>query len=306
MNKSILITGANAGIGKETARQLALLKETELIYLACRNLEKALKAKDELIELTGRDIFEIVILDVSKPETVKIAITNLPNSIDAVIMNAGGTGGKTPEKLTKNGVTEITASNLLGHVALIDELLKQNKLNNVVLFASSEAARGVKKMGMHRPNLVNNSVEEFESIFDGSKFKSNFDPFQVYGWIKYGGTLWMSSMARKHSDIKFISMSPGGTRGTNGMDDLPLIKRIFLKHIGMKLIMPLMGMSHSVKEGAKRFVEGINNPNFKSGNFYASKENILTGPVVNQSTIWEDLDNVTFQNNADAAIHKFI
>lgn len=306
MNKSILITGANAGIGKETARQLALIKETEVIYLACRNPEKAEAAKKELMESTGRDLFKTVILDVSKPETVKQAVLQLPGPIDALIMNAGGAGGKTPEKLTKDGVTELTASNLLGHVVLVDELMEQNKLNNVALFASSEAARGIQKMGMKRPDLSENSIEEFVSVFDGTKFKGNFDPFQVYGWIKYGGTLWMSSMAKKHSNIKFISMSPGGTRGTNGMDDLPLLKRIFLKHIGMKLIMPLMGMSHSVQEGAKRFVEGINNPKFKSGVFYGSKENVLTGKVIDQSTIWKDLDNQTFQSNADMAIHQFI
>ncbi|MEM7186225.1 MAG: SDR family NAD(P)-dependent oxidoreductase [Bacteroidota bacterium] len=306
MNKIILITGANAGIGKETARQLALKSETETIYLACRNLDKAEMAKKELIESTGRDIFKILILDVSKPRNVKQAVLKLPESIDALVLNAGGTGGKTPEKLTEEGVTELTASNLLGHVVLVDELIAQNKLNKVVLFASSEAARGIQKIGMKRPDLAENSVEEFVSIFDGTKFQDNFDAFQIYGWIKYGGTLWMSSMARKHPDIKFISMSPGGTRGTNGMDDLPLLKRIFLKHIGMKVIMPLMGMSHSVKEGAKRFVEGISDPKFKSGVFYASKENILTGQVVNQSTIWNNFDNHTYQNNADEAIHSFV
>lgn len=306
MNTSIMITGANAGIGKETARQLAMIKTTKVIYLACRNLKKAEVAKKELIEATRRDIFKIILLDVSKPKTVKKAVAQLENPIDALIMNAGGTGGKTPEKLTKEGVTELTASNLLGHVVLVNELIKENKLNKVALFASSEAARGIKKMGMKRPNLSDNSVEEFISIFDGTKFKGNFDPFQVYGWIKYGGTLWMSNMADKHPSIKFISMSPGGTRGTNGMDDLPLLKRIFLKHIGMKLIMPLMGMSHSVEKGAKRFVDGINNPKFESGVFYASKENILTGPVVNQSTIWKDLDNPMIQKNAAIAINGFI
>ena len=37
MNKSILITGANAGLGKEAARQLALIGTTEKVYLGCRN-----------------------------------------------------------------------------------------------------------------------------------------------------------------------------------------------------------------------------------------------------------------------------
>ena len=96
MNKTVMITGANAGIGKDTARQLGLKKETEKIYLACRSMEKAKAAKAELVKATGRDIFEIVIMDVSKPETVKEAVAGLDESIDALIMNAGGIGGKNP------------------------------------------------------------------------------------------------------------------------------------------------------------------------------------------------------------------
>ena len=194
----------------------------------------------------------------------------------------------------------------MGHVVLVDELIKEQKLNKVALFASSEAARGIKKMGMKRPELNESSVEEFASIFDGSKFGKDFDAMQVYGWIKYGGTLWMANMAKKYPDIKFISMSPGGTRGTQGMDDLPFIKRIFLKYVGMRVIMPLMGMSHSLANGAKRFVDGISNSKLKSGVFYASKENVLTGPVIDQSSIWSDLNNSSFQQNADEAIHRFI
>ncbi len=306
MNKIVMITGANAGIGKETARQLALKKETEKVYLACRNLEKAKAAKKELEEATGRLIFEILIMDVSNPDSVRKAVSELHEPVDALIMNAGGTGGKNPAKLTKEGVTNITATNLLGHVVLVDELLSANKLRNVALFASSEAARGIKKMGMKRPNLKTSSTEEFATVFDGSFFGKDFDPMQVYGVVKYGGTLWMSSMARKNPMIRFISMSPGGTRGTQGFEDLPLIKRIMFKYVGMPIFMPLMGLSHSLGKGAKRFVDGINNESLKSGRFYASKEGVLTGQIVDQENIFADLGNEEYQDNANAAIHRFI
>src|SRR5690606_29682612 len=90
MNKSILITGANGGLGKETARQLALIKETEKIYLACRNEIKAKAAKADLEKKTGRSIFEIVIVDVSKPTSVRKAVASLTEPVDAIVMNAGG------------------------------------------------------------------------------------------------------------------------------------------------------------------------------------------------------------------------
>ena len=66
-----MITGANTGIGKDTARQLALINSTEKIYLACRNPTKAETAKRELEKITGRSIFEILIMDVSDPDSVK-------------------------------------------------------------------------------------------------------------------------------------------------------------------------------------------------------------------------------------------
>ena len=47
MNESILITGANAGLGKETARQFALKQETRKVILFCRNRARAAAAKKE-------------------------------------------------------------------------------------------------------------------------------------------------------------------------------------------------------------------------------------------------------------------
>jgi NAD(P)-dependent dehydrogenase (short-subunit alcohol dehydrogenase family) len=305
-NKKVLITGANGGIGKDAARQLALIKETEKIYLACRNEDKALTAKQSLEQATGRSIFEIIIMDVSNPESVKSAVTSLKEPIDALIMNAGGMGGKNPEKLTKNGVTQMFAANVLGHVVLVDELLKADKLKNVALFASSEAVRGVKKMGIKPPSLKNSSVDEFASIFDGSFFENKMDPMEAYSYVKYGGTLWMSSEARKNPDIRFISMSPGGTSGTAVMDDLPPVMKFMYKNIMMPILMPLMGMVHKLEKGAKRYVDGINDASLSSGVFYGSNANVLTGPLIDQSSIFQDLNNATYQDNANEAIHRFI
>jgi len=303
--KSVLITGANSGLGKDCARQLALLDDTEKIYLGCRNEEKAKAAKQSLEETTGKSIFEILLIDVSNPNSVSSAVKSLKEPVEGLVMNAGGMGGKHPGDITPDGVIQIFATNILGHVVLLDELLKAKKLTKVALFAGSEAARGVGKMGMKRPKLETSSVDEFASICDGTFFGKKIDPMVVYGPIKYMAALWMASVARKNPDLRIFTMSPGGTGGTEVMEDLPGLMKFMYKLIGLRL-MPIFGLMHKLEIGAKRYVDGLNDESYKSGVFYGSKKPVLTGPVVDQATIFEDLANERFQDNANEAIHRFI
>lgn len=306
MNKSILITGANSGLGKESARQLAMINETEKIYLACRNLTRAEEAKQSLEKSTGRSIFEILIMDVSDPDSVRSVVAGMEKPVDALIMNAGGMGGKNPLNKTSTGVTALFAHNVLGHVVLMDELIKANKLNNIALYAGSEGARGVEQMGMNRPSLKTSSEDEFSAVIDGTFFSEEIDPMEAYGYVKYIAALWMSSEARKNPNLRFITMSPGFTKGTAVMNDLPPNKRFMFKYIMLPIVAPLKGMVHKLGKGAKRFVDGINNDSYSSGVFYASKANKLVGPVIDQSTIFPDLKNTAYQDNASKAIHRFI
>ena len=302
--QSVLITGANAGLGREAARQLALHKGIEKVYLGCRNVDKAQAAKVALEAETGRRIFEVVILDVCDVSSVKTAVAAMKAPVDAVILNAGGSGGRKPNELTQSGVTNIFASNVLGHVVLVDELLERQLVTSTILYAGSEAARGIPKMGVARPELASASVEEFAAIADGSKFGPGADPLDVYGTIKLTAAMWMASMARQHPHVRFVTMSPGGTTGTNGMDDLPFLKKLFFKYVGGTL-MPIFGMMHSVETGARRYVDGLLNPKFETGHFYASRAGSPTGPVVDQVTIDAFLGDISAQDNANQAVHRF-
>ncbi len=305
MIKSVLITGANAGLGKEAARQLALQDGIEKIYLGARNEAKAKTAQRELEQATGKSIFEIALIDVSKLSSVRAAVEALNEPIDALVMNAGGTGGKNFSDKTEDGVTRQFAVNVLGHVVLAEELLKAKKLTQVALYAGSEAARGVPKMGVKRPKLETSSVDEFVSIMDGSFFPKTNDPLVPYGPVKYVAALWMSSLARQYPDVRLVTVSPGSTSGTNGGEDLaPLMKFIFTR-VG-PVLLPLFGLMHKVEQGAKRYVDVLNNESYKSGVFYASKAPTLTGPLVDQGMIFADLNNKLFQDNANEAIHRFI
>ena len=307
MNESILITGANIGLGKETARQLALRKETKKVILFCRNQAKAEEAKKDLEEQTGKKIFEIIIGDVSDANSVRKAVEKITEPIDAVILNAGGMIGKTAGKISPSGMNELSATNILGHVILVDELIKSYKLRKTVLSVSAEAVPGVKMLGMKPVAMKTSSVDEFASVLDGSYFGNKFDAVQAYGYVKYTTTMWSLSMARKYPNIKFVVMSPGNTGGTNAPDSLPPAMKFMLKNFMMPIVFPLIGgMVHKLEVGAKRFVDGISDERYRSGIFYASKEGKLSGDVVDQSSFFTALKNTNFQDNAYKAIHRFI
>jgi NAD(P)-dependent dehydrogenase (short-subunit alcohol dehydrogenase family) len=304
MIKSVLITGANAGLGKESARQLALQPGIAKVYLGCRSREKALAVKQELEESTGKNVFEIILIDVSDINSVRAAVNCIKEPVDALVMNAGGMGGKNSTVIGE-GASQIFSVNLIGHVVLTEELLKAKKLTQVALYAGSEAARGVPKMGMKRPQLENSSTEEFEKIIKGTWFGNNADPMKVYGYVKYVAALWMSSMSRKYPQVRFVTVSPGSTSGTEVAKDAPLLMNIMFRHLG-PYFMPALGLMHSVDKGARRYVDGLLDESYLSGGFYASKAKTLTGPTVDQATIFEDLGDPVFQDNAYQAIQRYV
>ncbi len=305
--KVALITGANAGIGKDLARQLALSGQYGKIYLGCRDASKAAAARSELEAVTGKAIFDVIIVDVSDLASVRAALTSLEEPVDDLVMNAGGAGGKTPLALTRDGVTEIFAANVLGHVALLEGLIAAGKLRRAAVYAGSEAARGVPKFGMKRPILETGSVDELAAFCDGSFFRGRKpNATMAYGQVKLVGALWMAALARRHPALRLLTMSPGNTSGTEVARDFALPVRILMKRILMPIVMPLLGVVQGVDQGAKRHVDALNDAALKSGVFYGSKANALTGPVVDQSTVMPELANPAYQDNADQAVHRFL
>ncbi len=307
MNESILITGANAGLGKETARQLAFKKETKKIILFCRNRARAEAAKNDLEKETGKKIFEIIIGDVTDANSVRKFVEEINEPIDAVVLNAGGVVGKAAAEITPSGMNQLAATNILGNVILVDELIKRDKLGKTVLTVSAEAVPGVKMLGIKRVSMRTSSADEFAAVLDGSYFGRKFVALHAYAYVKYAETLWALSMARKHPKLKFIVVSPGNTKGTQAPDSLPPPMRFMLNYVMMPIVFPMMGeMVHTLEVGGKRFVDAISDERYKTGVFYASKEGKLSGDMVDQGTFFTDVKNTSFQDNANEAIHRFI
>jgi NAD(P)-dependent dehydrogenase (short-subunit alcohol dehydrogenase family) len=305
--RAVLITGSNTGLGKDLARKLVAGGDADKVYLACRNEAKGLAAKRDLEEVTGRSVFDVVVMDVSKPASVRAAIAAIDRPLDAVVMNAGGTGGATPFALTEDGVTEVFASNVLGHVVLLEQLIADGALTEVAVLTGSEAARGVPKLRIPRPTFETHSVEEFTSVIDGSFFNGRkANASLAYGQVKYLAALWMSALAREHPGLRFTTMSPGNTSGTDVMRELPgplrfLVQRVVLPHVA-----PLFGIAHPLESGTARLADAVTDAGLRSGTFYASAADTITGPVIDQADVVSDFRDSAIQDNAARAVRRFV
>ena len=66
--KNILITGANSGIGRVTATELAKLGAN--IIMVCRNKDKAQAVQEDINALTGLNNVDLFIADFSSPISI--------------------------------------------------------------------------------------------------------------------------------------------------------------------------------------------------------------------------------------------
>lgn len=88
--KTVVITGANAGIGFEISLELA--KQGARIIMACRNMEKATEARQELLAMVPAAPVEILRLDVSEPSSISSFIQQFEERVgvlDILVNNAG-------------------------------------------------------------------------------------------------------------------------------------------------------------------------------------------------------------------------
>ena len=89
--QTVIVTGANVGLGLEAARHLTRLN-AEKVILAVRSLDKGEAAKKSIEETTGRKgVVEVWQLDLSSYESVKQFIKRAEGlkRLDAIVENAG-------------------------------------------------------------------------------------------------------------------------------------------------------------------------------------------------------------------------
>lgn len=162
--KTVLITGANKGIGFETARQL--LQKGFFVFIGSRDLENGLKAVNKL-NTEGLTHSHAIQLDVTDPKSIKQAREEMgkkTESLDILINNAGINGGNPP-------YTTLEATN--------EEYLNALKTNVIGVADVTKTFLDLLR-GSEQPRIVNVSTSV------GSLALQSDPKWPAYSYAKYG------------------------------------------------------------------------------------------------------------------------
>ncbi|KAL3482100.1 NAD(P)-binding protein [Aspergillus californicus] len=125
--KTVIITGASSGLGKEAAKHIVRLGASKVI-LGCRSISKGESAKREIESVLqcGRDILEVWQVDIESPSSVKEFVdraNQLPR-LDVLINNAGI---QTINFQVAYGTERTVAVNVIGTFLLAVQLIPKLK-----------------------------------------------------------------------------------------------------------------------------------------------------------------------------------
>ncbi|MFA5283420.1 MAG: SDR family NAD(P)-dependent oxidoreductase [Bacilli bacterium] len=141
---SILITGANSGIGYEAS--LALAYKGAHIYMACRNVERAVIAKKAILEEVPEAQIEILLYDQASISSIKKLASKIKDDgfkLDGFVFNAGVYHPKNGLK-TEDGFSLTLGTNYVGAKILFENLESYFAQNNTrLVFVGSLANKRV-------------------------------------------------------------------------------------------------------------------------------------------------------------------
>jgi NAD(P)-dependent dehydrogenase (short-subunit alcohol dehydrogenase family) len=243
--KSVLITGANKGIGLETAKQL--LQQGFYVYLGSRDLKNGLAAVEKL-KKEGLTQAEAIPLDVTSEDSVKTAreiIGQKTNVLDVLINNAGINGGMPPYTALEATTDQFLAAfntNVLGVARVTRAFLD-------LLRKSAE------------PRIVNVSTNVGSLTLQSDPHwpAYNYAKYAVYGSSKAALNMYTVHLAYELRDtpFKINAVCPGYT------------KTDFTNYNG-----------GTVEEAGKRIVKyALISQNGPTGKFFSEETNPETGEI---------------------------
>ncbi|XP_025263371.1 retinol dehydrogenase 11 [Camponotus floridanus] len=209
--KVAIITGANSGIGKETAKDF--YRRGARVILACRNLEKGKAAVEDIKKnpdpSTGKKyndkLGELVIcsLDLTNLKSVRECARKIlsDESVIHILINNAGVM-MTPYEKTKDGFELQLQSNYLGHFLLTLLLLPR-------IQSSAPGCRIINVSSIcHRVGKI---------YFNDINLENSYSPMKAYGQSKLANILFTKELAHRLKEaringINVYSLHPGVIR----------------------------------------------------------------------------------------------
>lgn len=245
--KVIVVTGANSGIGFETAKEFA--RKGAQTIMACRSMDKAQTALNEIKAEILDAPAEIIQLDLSSLASVRRFSETFKakyDRLDVLTNNAGIMW--IPYGKTEDGFERQFGTNHLGHFALTGLLLD-------VLLATP---------GSRVVNVSSSGHASGKMDFDNLMFEDGKDytPHRAYARSKLANLLFTYEMQRRlesmGADCMAVAAHPGGssTNLGNHLSDQGLHMRLFLK-LGLFLAQsPTMGALPAIRAAVDPAVKG--------------------------------------------------
>jgi retinol dehydrogenase 12 len=212
-DKVVIITGANKGIGKEAAKQIAKLGAK--VYMACRSLDSANQAREEIVNETGNQNVYVKHLDLASVDSIinfAEQFKKEESELDVLINNAG-LWTKT-KKLTDINVEQTFTVNVLGHQLLTQLLL--DELKNA------------------SPSRIINVASHFAGgldIDDINFDKRNYNEALAYKQTKQANRMLTREWARRleTDNISVYSMTPGFIPDTELFREQNVVGKFLIK-----------------------------------------------------------------------------
>jgi dehydrogenase/reductase SDR family protein 12 len=206
-NKVYMITGANAGIGREISTFTALKGAT--VYMICRNPERAEAARVAIVEQSKNEKVHILLGDCGLEADIRRMwnefremqtrlYPDLPLRLDALVCNAGALLNH--KTLTTEGVEVTFATHLLFGTHLLGQLA-------IPLLKNTPQARfiAVSSGGMYNTKFPSWDVATATG-------PTAYDGQYAYAYAKRGQVLLCERWAEEYRDVKFVSCHPGWTQ----------------------------------------------------------------------------------------------
>ena len=203
--RTVVITGANTGIGLETAVSLAAVGDR--VIIACRNADKAATAVAEISLRADSTLVEAVALDLAGFESIRACAAELKkrcDAIDVLINNAGLVLSN--RSTTTEGFETVFGVNHLGHFLLTDllaNLVKAAPAPRVINLAS--AAHWFAVGGLN---------------FDDLQSIRHYNIWVTYGRSKLANIYFTQELAKrwKADGVAVSAVHPGMVRSEFGQD----------------------------------------------------------------------------------------